>query len=102
MKLANNNEIIGKLESVKDCQDFLSLVLKMEVAVRIPNGAIPLDLLETLVNNKVGIINIDGRYCIRKLQDTKKETEISDLRYRKAVEEMDELFKKNGRVLHLR
>ena len=93
MKLANNNEIIGKLESVKDCQDFISLIFKTEIEVKIPKNAIPFDLLQRLVKMRIGIININGQYRIRNLEGGSTGNIYSEAEYNKTIEKIEEIFK---------
>jgi len=93
MILKNYDEVIGFLVSVSKCSDFLSLLLKLEFELRLPKDAIPLDLLKTFVDKKIGIINIDGTYHIREDLDKNNDVKISDLDHQRTLEEMSKYFK---------
>jgi hypothetical protein len=66
MILKNYHEIVGTLESYKEKDDILQLVVKIEYNLELPKNAIPKEELDDCMDRKIGIFNNAGDYRLRK------------------------------------
>ena len=67
MILQDCNEIVGTLEKYTEEKDILKLVIKIQHIINIPFNAISKEELDNCLNKKIGIINIDENYKLRKI-----------------------------------
>ena len=68
MELKNYHEIVGTLVEVNEQDDVVKAVFEIKKTVEFPKVALPKDTLKEHLHRKIGIINIDGTYRIRKLR----------------------------------
>jgi hypothetical protein len=90
VKLENCHEFIGTLVKYSKDEDALKLEFRIEKTIELPSHALPTELLDKYMHQKVGIINIDGDYRIRKLRmpiDDFKEQECSTCNKKKQCSE---------------
>lgn len=69
MELEHCHEVVGKLEKYTEKNGKMHLVFQIKKIVDIPLGAIPKSELDDCLYRKIGIINIDGDYRIRKSKE---------------------------------
>ena len=65
--MKNNCEIVGILSEVETGAERHKLIFTMMKAIEIPYKAIPVEKLKELEGQRIGILNIDGKYRIRKI-----------------------------------
>ena len=66
MKLMDNHEYVGTLESYVREDDCIKLVFVNRTTVELPLGAIPKEELDECIDKKIGIFNNQGDYRLRK------------------------------------
>ena len=67
MELKKNYEIIGTLDSVESAKNKLKLKFKMIKLIELPLTAIPLEKMQEMQGQQIGILLINGKYWIRKI-----------------------------------
>ena len=68
MKLSNNEEIIGKLTKVESLENNqIKLSLSTQKEIELSANAFSTPKLQSLIDRKIGIINIGGQIFIRKI-----------------------------------
>ena len=69
MKLQNLYEIVGTLEDIKTEEDKVSLTFIFKKTIEIPKDALSIDTLNNCRTMRVGVLNLDGKYYLRKITD---------------------------------
>jgi len=65
--LKENQEFCAKLESIDKTEDNLKLKFTVIKLIEIPTKALPIEKLGELLGQKIGVININGNYLVRKI-----------------------------------
>lgn len=69
MKLRDHEEIIGKLSDVESNKDEHILHFSHTSKVHVPSSIFNKEFLETYIGEDIGLLNMDGTYHIRFLED---------------------------------
>lgn len=64
--LGSNHEIVGILNRLENTDDQIVMEFTIHKKIGIPRGAIPIEELESVVGNRVGVFNCSGVYKLRK------------------------------------
>ena len=67
MELKENSEIIGKLASVETEGDKHKLIFTIMKTIEVSRKAIPVEKLQELQGQRIGIFRIDERYKVWKI-----------------------------------
>ncbi len=65
--MKNNCEIIGVLSAIETEENEHKLIFTMKKTIKISLYAISVKKLQKLLGQRIGILNIDGKYQIRKI-----------------------------------
>jgi hypothetical protein len=90
MKLENYHEYVGTLVKYSKDEYVIKLEFQIEKTIELPLEALSTKLLDKHMHQKIGIININGEYRIRKLKmpiDDFKEQECSSCYKKKQCSE---------------
>ena len=69
MRLEPDQEIIGVLHAVKvEDNNSCNLHFSCTVEIELPSTAVPHEQLSSLVGKRIGILNMDGEFFIRKIK----------------------------------
>ena len=69
MKLSNNEEIIGKLAKVRLLENGqIKLSLSIQKDIEFSANAFAYKKLKSLIGQKIGICNFDGKYFLRQIK----------------------------------
>jgi len=68
MELKNHNEIVGTLSRVEIENGHNKLIFSIMKEIEIPSGAVPIEKLRQLNGSRIGLLNCDGSYKIRKIK----------------------------------
>ena len=68
MKLEPNHEIIGTISNVHDENGWIKLTFSVKKEIDIPIDVALEEKLKALVGHRVGILNLDGNYKVRRLK----------------------------------
>jgi hypothetical protein len=67
--LTHNSEIIGTISSVKNENNKIRLIFTIYKEIEIPQNAIPIEKLESVVGKKIGIFHSDNDvYILREIK----------------------------------
>lgn len=69
MLLKPYNEIVGTLKEIKNKEDRITLVFNIDKEIELPQSAISKEKLHAFIGGRIGILNCDGNYKIRKISD---------------------------------
>jgi len=67
-RLLPNEEIIGILESIAKIENDIKITISIEKKFNIPFESRLFDKIQKQIGNKIGIINLDDKYRIRKMR----------------------------------
>ena len=67
-RLLPNEEIIGALESIVKNENDIKITFSIEKKIVIPFESKLFDKIQKQIGNKIGIINLDGKFRIRKMK----------------------------------
>jgi len=71
--LAPYSEIVGNLSKIENKGDTLALIFSIDKKIEIPQSAFSVSELKKYINDRVGVINVDGEiYRIRRISNYKK------------------------------
>lgn len=100
--LKHNQEIIGNLEKISDLKTHIKLIFSIEKTIIIPFESKLFDKIQKQKDNKIGIINLDGKYRVRKMRKTVKLPltideikQINNTKYRKPSKYVNKKDNKN-------
>ena len=68
MRLEPNREIVGILQVVEEEDNNCNLQFSCTVDIELPSTAIPHEELSLLVGERIGLLNMDGEFFIRKIK----------------------------------
>lgn len=78
--LKPNSEIVGRLIGLFDNDLTTTLVFSTQTEIEIPKKSLSQDSLKSMIGERIGLINCDENYKIRKIQSkTKKENLIGTI-----------------------
>lgn len=66
MYLPDSYEICGLLDSIESIEDNLKLKFKFIKVIEIPITALPVEKLDDVIGERIGIIHMNGKYLMRK------------------------------------
>jgi hypothetical protein len=67
MLLKNNHEVIGYLYNIEKTEGMLKIRFTAEFDIDVPVAVFPVEKLQDLLGQRIGILNIDGEYRLRKI-----------------------------------
>ena len=68
MRLEPDREIIGVLHAVEEEDNSCNLQFSCTVEIELPATAVSHEQLSSLVGERIGILNMDGEFFIRKIK----------------------------------
>ncbi len=69
MNLKSYNEIVGMLVNILISDDNkIVLIFSLETAIEVPQDAIEQDILYEMKGERIGVVNLNGQYKIRKIK----------------------------------
>lgn len=68
MKLKLNHEIVGTLSKVVNEKNQIKLIFNIMKEIVLPIDVVSSEKLDTFLDQRIGIINIDGTYKIRNIK----------------------------------
>lgn len=68
------SEIVGILKSIKKQDEQIKIVFTITQEIDIPSSAISYKTLQRHLGNKIGLLNLNGKYKLRKICPNKKPT----------------------------
>ena len=90
-RLLQNEEIIGILESIVKIENDIKITISIEKKIIIPFESRLFDKIHKQIGNKIGIINLDDKYRLRKMKKSvylteanNKKNQINKTRHRKS------------------
>jgi len=66
MKLEENHEVVGHLVDIKNDGRCIKLQFSIQKFFEIPLNAIPAEKMEAAIGSRIGILNSNGVYKLRK------------------------------------
>ena len=69
-ELKKNNEIVGVLSKIKEEETKTKLVFSILKEVEIPADALSSDELREMQGRRIGVLNIEGKYHVRKIKSS--------------------------------
>jgi hypothetical protein len=72
MKLELNHEVIGILSDFLKEKNQIKLIFNIMIEVEVPLDALPNIQLKDFLDNRIGILNLDGIYKIRHIKKNSK------------------------------
>jgi len=68
LRLEPNKEIIGVLHAVEEEDNNCTLQFSCTIEIELPSNAVSHEQLTTLVGERIGVLNVDGEFFIRKIE----------------------------------
>jgi len=68
VRLEPDREIVGILHAVEEEDNNCNLQFSCTVEIELPSTAIPHEQLSSLVGERIGLLNMDGDFYIRKIK----------------------------------
>jgi len=66
--LKSGSEIVGRLIGLYDKELTITLIFSTQIEVEIPKKSFSQDTLKSMIGKKIGLINFDEKYKIRKIK----------------------------------
>ncbi len=69
MRLESDREIVGILHAFEEENNSCNLQFSCTIEIDLPSTAFPREQLSSLVGERIGILNMDGEFFIRKIKE---------------------------------
>jgi len=67
LQLKRNHEIVGVVRDIIIDKDEVRIIFAIDTEIELPKSGAPKEITRKIINQRIGIINIDNKYSFRRI-----------------------------------